>query len=105
MVPATYPTRLNGTTREMIVGKVGSPVAAERWLTWIPIKVNASPTISTGLHGTTGNIEGVPIYQQADLTGLQAWVDYVPVAAVVDADTNAWATSATGFIPVIGTYA
>jgi hypothetical protein len=86
----------------MIVGKVSLP-AAERWLTWIPIKVNASPTISTGIHGTTGNIEGIPIYQTTT-TGLQAWVDYVPVAAVADADSNAWNMSATGFIPVIGTY-
>lgn len=102
MVPATYPVNSSG---EMIVGKVGSPVAGERWRTWIPIKVNASPTISTGIHGTTGNIEGIPISQEADLTGLQAWKDYIPVAAVVDADANAWNVSAAGFIPVIGTYA
>jgi phosphopantothenoylcysteine synthetase/decarboxylase len=102
MVPATYPTNSDG---QMVVGKVGTPVAAERWLTWIPIKVNASPTISTGIHGTTGNIEGIPIAQEAVLTGLTEWVDYIPVAAVVDDDANAWYVSAAGFIPVIGTYA
>ena len=104
MVPATYPTRLNGTTREMIVGKV-TGTAAERWQTWIPIKVNVSATITTGIHGTSADVEGIPIYQVAT-TGLQAWVDYVPVAAVADTanTTNAWAVSATGYIPVIGTY-
>lgn len=104
MVPATYPTRLNGTVQEMVVGKVTSPVAGERWLNWIPIKVNGSATVTSGRYGTTSNIEGIPIYQLSPLTGKQAWVDYVPVSAVVDDDTNAWQVSAAGFIPVIGTY-
>ena len=106
MIPASYPTRLNGATREMVVGKV-TAVAGGRWSTWIPIKVNASSTISTGIHGTVDDVEGMPIYQLADLTNLQPWVDYVPVAAVADTanTTNAWAVSATGYIPVIGTYA
>lgn len=103
MVPATYPTRLNGTTREMIVGKVNSPVAAERWQTWIPIKVNASAG-AENTYGTTSNIGGISIYQEPSLVGLQAWVDYIPVAAVVDGDENAWEVSASGFIPVYGTY-
>jgi hypothetical protein len=104
MIPATYPTRLNGTTREMIVGKVTSPVAAERWSTWIPIKVNASAG-AENTYGKTDNIGGISIFQLSPLTGKQAWVDYVPVSAVVDADSNAWNTSAAGFIPVYGTYA
>jgi hypothetical protein len=103
MVPATYPTRLNGTNREMIVGKVASPVAAERWLTWIPIKVNASAG-AENTYGIAGNIGGIRIYQETSLTGLIPFKDYVPVSAVVDADTNAWNVSASGFIPVYGTY-
>lgn len=99
MVPATYPTNSSG---QMVISTVSTPVAAERWLTWIPVKVNASPTISTGIYGTTDNIEGIPI-EQADPTGLQEWVDYIPVSVVVDDDANAWETSAAGFIPVIGT--
>ena len=87
----------------MVVAEVASKVAAERWLNWIPIKVNASPTISTGHYGTTGNIEGIPISQITPSTE-QAWVDYIPVSAVTDDDANAWNVSAAGFIPVIGTY-
>lgn len=104
MVPSSYPSRLNGAVREMIVGKVTLP-AGERWLTWIPIKVNASYNDPAGRYGTTTNIEGIPIYQEPSLSGLTAWVDYVPVSAVVDADANAWNVSAAGFIPVIGSFA
>ena len=87
MIPATYPTRLNGSNREMIVGKVASPVAAERWRNWIPIKVNASAGAENS-YGSTTNIGGIRIYQEPSLTGLQEWKDYVPVSAVVDADAN-----------------
>ena len=104
MVPTTYPSRLNSGHREMIVGKVTSPVAGERWLNWIPIKVNAASG-AENTYGTTTNIGGIRIYQEPSLTGLQAWKDYIPVAAVVDADANAWNVSATGFVPVYGTYA
>ena len=103
MIPVTYPTRLNGTTREMIVGKVTSPVAAERWLNWIPIKVNASAG-AENTYGTPTNIGGISIYQETSLSGKQAWVDYIPVSLVADADSNAWNVSAAGFIPVYGTY-
>jgi len=97
MVPATYPTNSSG---QMVIATLSSPVAAERWLNWIPVKANGSATITTGSYGTPGNEEGIPIAQISP-SGLTAWIDYIPVSVVTDSD--AWHVSATGYIPVIGT--
>jgi hypothetical protein len=99
MIPATHPTTVVSGNNVMVVGKVST---GTRWNDWIPIKINAA-TGAEDTHGIAGNIGGRRI-SQISTTGKIAWLDYVPCQLVADADSNAWNTSATGFIPVYGTF-
>lgn len=37
----------------------------------------------------------------SDVTGLRAWVDYIPVSVVTDTPTKKWRVDSDGFIPVV----
>ena len=69
----------------------------------------------TGMGGTATVVVGVPVERRnstddagaivvetlSDVTGLKAWVDYVPVFEVSDVSGKQWRVDDNGFIPVV----
>ena len=67
-----------------------------RWTDYIPVKLVASA--DAALEGRTDAGGFIPMDMLSSSTGLMGWVDYLPVY-VDNSATDAWAITATGFIP------
>ena len=98
MVPACYPSKISSTTglREAVVFALSSVTGLVRWTDYIPVKLVASA--DAALEGRTDAGGFIPMDMLVSNTGLMGWVDYLPVY-VDNSATDAWAITATGFIP------
>lgn len=98
MVPACYPSKISSTTglREAVVFALPSVTGLVRWTDYIPVKLVASA--DAALEGRTDAGGFIPMDMLVSNTGLMGWVDYLPVY-VDNSATDAWAITATGFIP------
>jgi hypothetical protein len=98
MVPACYPSKISSTTglREAVVFALPSVTGLVRWSDYIPVKLVASA--DAALEGRTDAGGFIPMDMLSSNTGLMGWVDYLPVY-VDNSATDAWAITATGFIP------
>ena len=98
MVPACYPSKISSTTglREAVVYALPSVTGLVRWTDYIPVKLVASA--DAALEGRTDAGGFIPMDMLVSNTGLMGWVDYLPVY-VDNSATDAWAITATGFIP------
>jgi len=98
MVPACYPSKISSTTglREAVVFALSSVTGLVRWSDYIPVKLVASA--DAALEGRTDAGGFIPMDMLSSNTGLMGWVDYLPVY-VDNSATDAWAITATGFIP------
>ena len=98
MVPACYPSKISSTTglREAVVYALSSVSGLVRWSDYIPVKLVASA--DAALEGRTDAGGFIPMDMLSSNTGLRGWVDYLPVY-VDNSATDAWAITATGFIP------
>lgn len=81
MIPRTFPSSVDGNgRRRMRVFPVNSPVAANRFRTdpngYIPVKYNAAPS-NLNSYGTN---DAIMVEVLSSVSGLQPWVDYIPVA-------------------------
>lgn len=96
MVPATYPSTVDGVTgrREMVTFNLASIVGLTRWVDYIPVVTQVS-----GVEGKTDNDGYIAEDRLVSDTGLTAWIDYIPVYEDGSA-TDRWVVSDTGFIPV-----
>ena len=98
MVPACFPSKISSTTglREAVVYALSSVTGLVRWTDYIPVKLVASA--DAALEGRTDAGGFIPMDMLSSNTGLMGWVDYLPVY-VDNSATDAWAITATGFIP------
>ena len=98
MVPACYPSKISSTTglREAVVFALPSVTGLVRWTDYIPVKLVASA--DAALEGRTDAGGFIPMDMLSSNAGLMGWVDYLPVY-VDNSATDAWAITATGFIP------
>lgn len=98
MVPACYPSKISSTTglREAVVYALSSVSGLVRWSDYIPVKLVASA--DAALEGRTDAGGFIPMDMLSSNTGLMGWVDYLPVY-IDNSATDAWAITATGFIP------
>ena len=98
MVPVCFPSKISSTTglREAVVYALPSVTGLVRWTDYIPVKLVASA--DAALEGRTDAGGFIPMDMLSSNTGLMGWVDYLPVY-VDNSATDAWAITATGFIP------
>ena len=98
MVPVCFPSKISSTTglREAVVFALSSVTGLVRWTDYIPVKLVASA--DAALEGRTDAGGFIPMGMLSSNTGLMGWVDYLPVY-VDNSATDAWAITATGFIP------
>ena len=98
MVPVCFPSKISSTTglREAVVFALSSVTGLVRWSDYIPVKLVASA--DAALEGRTDAGGFIPMDMLSSNTGLMGWVDYLPVY-VDNSATDAWAITATGFIP------
>lgn len=98
MIPHTFPTTVDGTTRlsEMVVYELASIVGLTRWVDYIPVKTVAT---SSTAQGTTNSGGYQPVNVLGSTAGLTAWINYIPVYQDAAA-TEAWTCSSSGYIPV-----
>lgn len=98
MLPVCYPSSPSPTTGlpEAVAYALSSVSGLTRWVDYIPVKLVGSPL---GLNEQTTNLNGfVPMRLLSSAIGMAAWSDYIPVY-VDNSATEAWVTSATGYIP------
>lgn len=69
------------------------------WVDYIPAAVKASPNTSNRNECNDDGYMGFHIL--ADVTGLAAWRDYIPIDTVSYVDGNQWRSDADGFIPYV----
>ena len=98
MVPVCFPSKISSTTglREAVVFALSSVTGLVRWTDYIPVKLVASA--DAALEGRTDAGGFIPMDMLSSNTGMMGWVDYLPVY-VDNSATDAWAITATGFIP------
>lgn len=98
MVPVCFPSKISSTTglREAVVYALSSVTGLVRWTDYIPVKLVASA--DAALEGRTDAGGFIPMDMLSSSTGLMGWVDYLPVY-IDNSATDAWAITATGFIP------
>lgn len=98
MLPVCYPSSPSPVTGlpEAVAYALSSVSGLTRWVDYIPVKLVGSPL---GLNEQTTNLNGfVPMRLLGSAIGMAAWSDYIPVY-VDNSATEAWVTSATGYIP------
>ena len=98
MLPICYPSSPSPTTGlpEAVAYALSSVSGLTRWVDYIPVKLVGSPL---GMNEQTTNLNGfVPMRLLGSAIGMAAWSDYIPVY-VDNSATEAWVTSATGYIP------
>ena len=98
MLPICYPSSPSPTTGlpEAVAYALSSVSGLTRWVDYIPVKLVGSPL---GMNEQTTNLNGfVPMRLIGSAIGMAAWSDYIPVY-VDNSATEAWVTSATGYIP------
>ena len=94
MLPKTYPSVLVNGERAVVVlaiEAVGYP-----FIDYIPVKSVVTNVVERNTYATNGAIAASVL---DDGTGLQAWVDYIPVV-VDDLLAVPWSTNASGYIPL-----
>lgn len=99
MIPQTFPSVVDANNRtKMVVYEVPSIVGLTRWIDYIPVKSPASEN-DLSLANTYDNAGFILSSGLTNVTGLQAFVDYVPIY-VDNAATTPWTTDANGYIPL-----
>lgn len=98
MLPVCYPSSPSPTTGlpEAVAYALSSVSGLTRWVDYIPIKLVSG---ALGVNEQSTNVGGfTPMRLLGSAIGMAAWSDYIPVY-VDNSATEAWVTSATGYIP------
>lgn len=98
MIPRTYPSTVNSTTgrRQMVAYFLSSVSGLERWKDYIPVKyIDAVVEIEDSYN----NNGFIAIDELTNITGKQAWLNYIPVY-IDTAATTPWTVNSVGFIPI-----
>lgn len=99
MIPQTFPSVVDANNRtKMVVYEVPSIVGLTRWIDYIPVKSPPNEN-DLSLANTFANDGFILSNGLTSVTGLQAFVDYIPIY-VDNAATTAWTTDANGYIPL-----
>ena len=94
MIPYTFPSVLDGTTRRCVVFPLSSVSGLTAWIDYIPAK-----TVTESVKNSYDANGSQAVSELESITGLQAWLNYIPVF-YSDTYTKPWSTDALGYIPV-----
>jgi len=94
MIPRTFPSNASG---QMLVADITPAGDEKEWIDFIPVQEVTEVAAGANRYDNNGHI---PVDTLASVSGLTAWIDYIPVN-IVEGRSGRWRTDADGFIPIV----